>query len=140
MKKQTWIVIDFLLAAFVAILGDTVAAYFQEQLRLTEPARFGVVAGLFVISLGLLLWLTIKQAGQDGPASDGTNSEFSVNQKTTTVEPGGSMTGFDGDTLPSGASVRVDQEADSVAGEITGIRVDRLGEPKPSGRQEKEKP
>ena len=82
MKTKTWIVLDFLLATLVAILGNIVATYLQDQLRLTEPTRFGLVGGLFVISLGLLLWLTLKREGQEAAvAAHDTDPDIDVKQK-----------------------------------------------------------
>lgn len=44
MKRTGWTVLDFVLAAIVAVLGNIVASFLQDDLSLTDPIRFALVA------------------------------------------------------------------------------------------------
>jgi len=138
MKRTALIALDFLLATLAAILGNIVAAYYQEQLRLTDPARFGVVAILFALCLVLLLWVTIKRDGQTAAADNGDFAEISVRQNVRKIEPEGSVTGLEAESLPAGTAACVEQRAQKVSGQMAGMRLGRLGEPDPSRREDGE--
>ncbi len=126
MKRRTWILLDFLLATLVAILGNIVAAYYQEQLRLTDPARFGFLLALFIISLSLLLWVTLKRIGRDSVEEHISSSRLKVQQNAREVNAGGSVTGIDAESLPYGTDAEVKQKARKVSGTMTGMHVGRF--------------
>jgi predicted PurR-regulated permease PerM len=155
MKRMGWIVLDFVLAAIVAVLGNIVASYLQERFSLTDPVRFTFVAILFVVCLGLLLLATLKRSHLEAkdPTSRGairveiqrrvrelrgrlvgieveemTQGTAQVSDEIDTVAEGGEAVGFKAKKL-GGGTVKTDQKVDKVdnGGTVTGASINRLG-------------
>lgn len=66
-----WLMLDFILAAIVAILGNVVASLLQEQFGLTEPGRAAFVFALFAAALNLSLFVTLKRYGAEALDGEG---------------------------------------------------------------------
>jgi predicted PurR-regulated permease PerM len=127
MGRSLWIVLDFALAALVAILGNIVAAYLQETLRLTDPARFTVVGIVFIVVPGLLLFVTLKQLQDGTPTMQGRSDMARVEVRQKVEKQQGELLGPRVGEM-SGGTVDLEQEvAETGEGSRTnGPVVDRM--------------
>jgi hypothetical protein len=129
MRKFILISIEILLAAILGILGNVIAAYFQEKYHLTDTHRFIFIAVIFTVSLLIMVIITLSKsqnpAGRKNEERLGTdihvaqrlgrlvgtvrgvrskvikNMKIDVDQDTDLVEQGGSLIGIDADYLDS---------------------------------------
>ena len=129
MKRPTWIVLDFLLAAMVGILGKPVASYLQTRFDLTDPFRFIFVAAAFIVCLGLSLLITLKKHSKVTGAEVGemTKKRIEVNQKIGTEGENGKAVGIEAQEV-SGGSITANQTVDRVekGGSVTGARIGKM--------------
>ena len=101
MRKTGWIILDFVLATMVAILSNIVTAYLQEQFGLTGPTRFIIVAVIFVVCLGLLLFATLVRAKSESDAeSSSGQTNLDIEQRVDHVEGEGKLTGVEVKKIP----------------------------------------
>jgi predicted PurR-regulated permease PerM len=129
MKRLIWIVLDFVLAMVVAVLGNIVASYLQEQLSLTDPVRFTFVVILFVVCLGVLLFVTLKRAGIAEKQDRGNDPEsIRVRQRVKHVKRKGEVVGVDSEESALIPSASIEQAAKKVDGSVIGVRIGRSGE------------
>ena len=138
MKRTHWIFLDLALATIVAILGNIVASFLQERFDLTDPIRFVLVAILFVLCLVLLLFVTLRKSRDETSSQNGDigSGAAHVQQEIKDVEKGGQVTGIEAEELGASATATVKQEARKVAGQMTGMRVGRMGE-RSAGEEDK---
>lgn len=128
MSRTIWILLDITLATVIAILGNIVASYLQDHFGLAQPLRFVIVVLVFVFCLGLLLVVTMKRSS-DTKVVHGTThgqSDTEVKQRINKIKHDAKVTGIKADEIIGQASIDVNQEAKTVSGEMTGVRVGRL--------------
>lgn len=124
MRREIWITLDFALATVVAILGNIVASYLQEHFDLMAPFRFVFVAILFIICLGILLFITLRRPGDEADQDHGSDqSGIRVLQRAKHIKREGRIVGVDTKEPAFPTPTSVDQEAEKVAGEMTGVRI-----------------
>lgn len=134
-----WIVLDFMLATLIAVLGNIVASYLQERFTLTDPARFIFVALVFVVCLGVLLYVTVERSrtseNQSVPiSSERRNQGVTVNQRVKKLF--GKLVGFNVERISEG-DYEVFQEVRDIGdgGEATGFKAKEVSGGKLSTNQ-----
>jgi predicted PurR-regulated permease PerM len=127
MNRTMLVILNLVIATLLAILGNIVANYFQEQWRLSDPARFGMVAILFIVCFVLLLFISFKRQQSELDDSDTGAGEIRVKQKADDIQEGAKITGVEADAVTGPVSVHAKQNARKVSGEMTGVRIGRLG-------------
>lgn len=127
MKRTFLILFGLVLATILAILGNIIATYFQEQWRLTDPTRIGGVVALFTISFAILLFVTLKRSQGKADDQGSSKTDIRVKQKMGDIEESGKITGVEADVIEQPDSMHVEQNARKVSGEMTGLRIGRLG-------------
>ncbi|MBN1488079.1 MAG: hypothetical protein JW981_10585 [Anaerolineae bacterium] len=137
MKRVGLVILDFILATIAALLGNIVASYYQERFDLTDPTRFFFVAVLFVLCLVASLVVTLKQhrAEASSEQSKVEQKDIQVSQRGKHIKPGGKVEGVVADELLPSTTVGVEQEFGKVSGEMTGVRVGRMGDNSPKGQE-----
>lgn len=141
MIRISWVVLDFILAAIVAVLGNIVASYFQERFNLTDPTRFVFVAVLFIVCLVLLLLVTVKRfrSGTSAQGGDIGQRGVRVRQQVKHIKREGKVMGVEAEELSSSIpSIGVEQKAGKVAGEMTGVQMGRIGDVRSEDDEESE--
>lgn len=132
MKHTVWIVLDIVLAAFVALLGNIIASYLQERFDLTDPVRFVFVAVLFAACLVLLLLVTLKRSRtvenpQGGATAPIGNPDMRVRQFVRELR--GRLRGVKIGKV-TGGKAEVKQKICTVgeSGEVVGFEAQELGD------------
>ena len=130
MRNARWIVFDFFLATIVAVLGNIVASYLQERFSLTHPVRFLFVAVLFAVCLILLLLATLRRSHAEMADPDGDRAPIGarVRQVIKRIGREGEVVGVEAEEFPPSIPTSVEQEAEKVAGKMTGVRIGRSSE------------
>lgn len=131
MTRISWVVLDFILAAIVAVLGNIVASYFQERFNLTDPTRFVFVAVLFIVCLVLLLLVTVKRFRSETSTQGGNIGQkgIRVRQQVKHIKREGKVKGVEAEEISlSTPSIDVEQKAGKVAGKMTGVQIGRIGD------------
>lgn len=123
MARKIWVLLDFVLAAVFAIIGNIVASYLQDTLQLAAPARFGFVAVLFAVCFVLLLMITLKRAQAVAPDSVPDRSNIEVRGKFDQITKGADVTGMAAEEIPNATTVQVNLDAKKVSGKLTGLRL-----------------
>lgn len=112
------------LSTILAILGSIIAEVLRQGLELEKAWRFAIVVGAFVICLVVSYRLTGRKRSSDSePRRPRSLPCLRVHQKATTLESDGTMVGLDGDNGQALPLTSVEQEVESVRGELIGKRV-----------------
>jgi predicted PurR-regulated permease PerM len=126
-RTSWWITLDLILATVVAILGNIVAMYLQDQFKLTKSNRIGLVVALFIASIAISLTITLRRfkTGKEQPFKNESHTEtWIVNVHQRVKKLYGQLIGVKAQKI-IGGMVKVKQRIFKVSrgGNITGVEI-----------------
>jgi predicted PurR-regulated permease PerM len=127
LKTKVLIFSDLVLATGLAVVVNIVSSYLQERYKLTDPTRIGLVIAVFVFFLFLLLFITLKRLNTETGELNTGKAEVEIKQQLGDIKKGGAVTGVEAEEINRPTSIRVEQKAEKVSGELTSVRIGTLG-------------